>query len=1060
MAVMLLEWVFTSIFLILVVLALRAALGKRVSAGLRYALWAVVLVRLLVPVQLFTSPLAGTWVVSEADTERNVYTVPAPSANMAEPVISLPETGVTPGAVPNFPDAPTMPDAPEPPAAPDLTRAPAWLGWIWLAGSAAVALVLLVSNLRFYWRLRRERVLLEGADCHLRVYAAVNLPSPCLLGIARPAIYVTPEAAADPDMLRHVLAHEHTHYRHGDHVWSLLRCAALVVHWWNPLVWVSAVLSQRDAELACDEGALKRLGDGERAGYGGTLLALVTAKPRPADLFRCATTMAGDKKSLKERITRIAQAPRRVLWAVVVAVAVTALACVCAFGQAEPAEPEEDVNGKTELSFSINDHGLVDITGTVLGMTLEPGTYWQPTGAPAGTISMRYTPFSSDGIKGFLTAWWETPTSVSITTSSMSALSSSAFAGYWNFTVELSGETGVVTQMSANGSAPEGTEMKLYPESISDEEAIRAARIAAKLMTEAEEYYSSQSSKDSADLSAHFVADVSGVPAQVLDTVGQDVRGKYEQYLQELTEMEKAGQQPAKGWPEFDGWRVVTLDGPWSRTILGMDVEIWRVFREYHTPEPEKAEFMLAGGMYVTAGGWFTPADWRDYYIFSLDQTGRRSLAAIMPMGAGGGAPDGETQWQRDDFDAMVERALADTRAVDPSGLTSDLNRNGVPEELRVVSIDGGAGQKLEVWEEGKLLYSEEGYFAHAGYNALFLYHDDDGDYLLRYNPYMAQGWCTYSYRLFTLNEHGASTARYVDLNFDLNFEPMMQESHQFDVNEIVRFMNEINELLWHSVQLINTDEDLLDTFEKNGRLYDDLGWLGWWEPIYVRGGQALPDELWRFKMAMEEQWHAEEPKVFRMNEGEVKGNDAHVLLRYQDRSTQFDARWESEFQPEEAVNAQVLDLNRDGKDEIVFSLVEGEGTGCLVENLYVFDAETLEQYGTDRLNEMIFNSIESTGDEENFYLRGAGMDETIPKSEAQAKNPYAPMADTLWFEDYIRYTIEDGQVFCWLGCDASGSLINYTGYIKVPINMSPSGAFTCGTAMYVDIKDDGQAMS
>ena len=65
MAVTLLEWVITSVFLILVVLALRAALGKRMSAGLRYALWAVVLVRLLVPVQLFTSPIAGTRVFSE-----------------------------------------------------------------------------------------------------------------------------------------------------------------------------------------------------------------------------------------------------------------------------------------------------------------------------------------------------------------------------------------------------------------------------------------------------------------------------------------------------------------------------------------------------------------------------------------------------------------------------------------------------------------------------------------------------------------------------------------------------------------------------------------------------------------------------------------------------------------------------------------------------------------------------------------------------------------------------------------------------------------------------------
>ena len=269
MTVMLQEWVFTAAFLILVVLALRAALGRRMSAGLRYGLWAVVLVRLLVPVQLFTSPIAGTWVVTERRTEQVFDGVEKfYNPNEDDVLNSLGGQAGPSGTlttVPDAPGAPDVPDAPAPPAPPDLTRAPAWLGWAWLAGSAAVAVVLLLSNLRFYWRLRQERVPLDEADLPLRVYASAGLPSPCLFGIPRPAVYVTPDVAADPAMLRHVLAHEYTHYKHGDHIWSLLRCAALAVHWWNPLVWLAAVLSQRDGELACDEGTLKRLGDGERA---------------------------------------------------------------------------------------------------------------------------------------------------------------------------------------------------------------------------------------------------------------------------------------------------------------------------------------------------------------------------------------------------------------------------------------------------------------------------------------------------------------------------------------------------------------------------------------------------------------------------------------------------------------------------------------------------------------------------------------------------------------------------------------------------------------------------
>ena len=50
-----------------------------------------------------------------------------------------------------------------------------------------------------------------------------------------------------------------------------------------------------------------------------------------------------------------------------------------------------------------------------------------------------------------------------------------------------------------------------------------------------------------------------------------------------------------------------------------------------------------------------------------------------------------------------------------------DLDRNGVPEIPRLVTFDEGLGQRFELWEDSKLIWSEEGYFVHVGYNALFL---------------------------------------------------------------------------------------------------------------------------------------------------------------------------------------------------------------------------------------------------------------------------------------------------------------------------------------------------
>lgn len=335
MSAFLLNWVLTASALTAAVLLLRAAFGRRISARLRYALWAVVLARLLVPGQFFTAPVEAPRVLPELSV---VQTLPRGPQTPAEKID--PAQGDAAGQAVQALPAPAGEEAAAPAARRPLNPR-ALLGGIWLAGSAAMAAAFLLSNLSFARRLRRLRVPL-AAECPLPVYTLAGLPSPCLFGVLRPAVYVTPETAANPEMLRHVLAHEATHFRQGDHIWSLLRCAALAVHWWNPLVWLAAVLSRRDAELACDEGTLKRLGDGERRAYGSTLLALVTAKPRPGDLLRCATTMTGDKRSLRERVRRIARAPKRWLWAAVLSAALALLVCACSFAKSETLETPED----------------------------------------------------------------------------------------------------------------------------------------------------------------------------------------------------------------------------------------------------------------------------------------------------------------------------------------------------------------------------------------------------------------------------------------------------------------------------------------------------------------------------------------------------------------------------------------------------------------------------------------------------------------------------------------------------------------------------------------------
>ncbi len=190
-----------------------------------------------------------------------------------------------------------------------------------------------------------------------------------------------------------------------------------------------------------------------------------------------------------------------------------------------------------------------------------------------------------------------------------------------------------------------------------------------------------------------------------------------------------------------------------------------------------------------------------------------------------------------------------------------DLNRNGVPEELRLlVPADYGSGQQLEVWEYGRRIYMEQGNESHAGWNALFLCTLDGEDYLLRYNPYANQGAAGYGYDLFTLEGGAEKGVRENELFFEINFGMPTPDGGMVDPEEIFApeainaFMEEINGLLSHSVQLLNTDQDLLRTFQREGRLEDTLGFLDKWKPVFSRDpNKTLLENLYDFRDAMAE---------------------------------------------------------------------------------------------------------------------------------------------------------------------------------------------------------------
>lgn len=338
------EILLTSSVLILALLALRQLFRRTVSRRMQYALWALVLVRLLVPVNVGTlahnvlsaaepvqaaveKRLETPILYTQDDTERRPAQLLPGKESQGEPL--SPPSGAAHSAPADeyYTVTPTYRTV-------TLSEA---LTYVWYAGMVGVGAWFLFTNLRFARALRKARTPYRVEGCRYPVYLVSALPSPCLFGVLRPAVYLNEKALQNPDALRFVIAHEQTHARHLDPLWSLLRGVCLTVYWFDPLVWLAAVLSREDGELACDEGTLRALGADERAAYGKALLSLVPVCDKPQNPLLGATTMTSGKRGLKERITRIAENRQAKAAAVFAVVALAALVCAVSFtGSSRP----------------------------------------------------------------------------------------------------------------------------------------------------------------------------------------------------------------------------------------------------------------------------------------------------------------------------------------------------------------------------------------------------------------------------------------------------------------------------------------------------------------------------------------------------------------------------------------------------------------------------------------------------------------------------------------------------------------------------------------------------
>ncbi len=265
----LLEMSFIGAVLTVVTLILRVTLLNRLPKRTFPAIWVVVILRLLLP---FSIPL--TFSVYSLWMPLSDYSAPAASESDVLP----PTDEITPNMAPLTHETAMLPDDGAFPAKTVLSV-------IWLSGAVMMAIIFVIMYI-CAWRKFRDSLpeenlfITQWLSSHsmrrkVTVRCSDRISTPLTYGVLRPVILLPCSMdLADESRLDFVLTHEWVHICRFDALKKTLCILALCTHWFNPLVWVMFFFYNRDLELACDEGVVRRLGSERKSDYANTLIAM------------------------------------------------------------------------------------------------------------------------------------------------------------------------------------------------------------------------------------------------------------------------------------------------------------------------------------------------------------------------------------------------------------------------------------------------------------------------------------------------------------------------------------------------------------------------------------------------------------------------------------------------------------------------------------------------------------------------------------------------------------------------------------------------------------------
>ena len=362
-----LEFALESSLLVLMVLGIRKIFtGKIRYAGI-YALWFLVMLRFMIPVNIISTPLSVGGIIPEtlssqvgSDVYQSSTQQTTGMAGGAENYFlngkSIEESRI--GEVESYGDSALMlrgAGQRQENSLWDRFRSINWhllLTSVWLIISGLLLLWFGISNLCLTKKLKRSRVL-YGTKGTLKIYTTLEVKNPCLYGFLRPAIYL-PEGLFSGDSglkvseeeIEQMITHEYVHYLHKDHIWAMIRVLLVSVYWFDPFLWIAVSCFKKDAELFCDETVIRLIGEKQRFCYGKMLIRL--AGEAGFGEFRYPImSMSRRGKEMAKRIHAISHKKRYSRWLILplVSLVIIAVGITCSTKSSPSAGETRETKG-------------------------------------------------------------------------------------------------------------------------------------------------------------------------------------------------------------------------------------------------------------------------------------------------------------------------------------------------------------------------------------------------------------------------------------------------------------------------------------------------------------------------------------------------------------------------------------------------------------------------------------------------------------------------------------------------------------------------------------------